>query len=450
MKRTISLTLCFIICISLVFNSKNIVNANFIDKVNVSASTALLINMENDQIIFEKNSNAKVFPASLTKILTTIVVLENVKDIDKTIYTANYDDFDEFVGINISNADIRSDEQLTVRQLLYASMLQSANEAANVLARNVFGSREKFILEMNNTAKRVGATNSNFVNPHGLFDEKQYTTAGDMYKITKHALQIPVFKDIAFSSTYDIPATNKHKPRRLTTTVLMQDRIRGGSYYRSYIKGVKTGTLPEAGRNVITTATINNVNYLSIVMNAPINDTNGVKYPHNKSFTDTIAMFNWVRSNLKKQKVAETDVAIAESKVSLTSQNDFVLLYPKDNYSVVIPKDTDDSVVKKTFNIGDKLKAPLKSGDVVGTVTFSLFDKDVGQVDLIVAENVKLNYLLLIIDTVKNVLSSTIVKIILTVLAIASICYVYMTIKINKKRGKKIKRSKKTFKRRKF
>lgn len=448
MKKIIPLLLCIIICIVTYFNGTLMVKANFIEKIDITAESSLLINMDNDQIIFDKNSDKKMYPASLTKILTSIVVLENVKDIDKTIYTAKYSDFDEFVGLNISNADIRNDEKISVRNLLYAIMLQSANEAANVLANNVFDSREKFILEMNRTAKKIGATNSNFVNPHGLFNENQYTTAQDMYKITKYALNIPVFKEIAFSATYDIPQTNKHDPRRLTTTILMQDRIRGGEYYRSYIKGVKTGTLPEAGRCVISTATINNIQYMAIVLKAPINDPNGNKYKKNNSFVDTINMYNWVRNNLKNQKVAETDVAITESPISLTSDKDFILLYPKTNYSVVIPKDTDESVVQKKFDVNKNLKAPLKAGDVVGTVSFSLFDKNVGQVDLIVAEDVKLNYLLLIIDTVKNIFSSNIAKAIIIILGLAVIGYIYMMIKINKKRGRKIKRSKKRFKKR--
>lgn len=438
MKKIILSLTIFILLIN--FNFKD-VKANYKPDINILAESYLLINMDNEQTLLEKDIDKKMYPASLTKIMTAIIVLENVNDIDQTTFTATQGLFDEFFGLDISNADIRIGETLTVRQLLYASLLQSANEAANILAYNVGDKNiDKFVKMMNNKAKEIGANNTNYVNPHGLFSENQYTTASDLYKITKYALSIPIFKEIVSKSKYPVPQTNKHEPRILSTTLLMQDKNNGGKYYRSYIKGVKTGTLPEAGRCLVTSAEINKSNYICIVLNSPLKDAAGKPYQDNMSFIDSINMYEWLQSSLKTEKVAETDKAITETNIQLSKNKDHVLLYPDKNFSLLIPKDSNESVIKKNIILNENLKAPIKSGQIIGKCQFLLFDKVLGEVNLISSENIDVSYVLLIADIIKRALSSIWAKIISILIIFSIALYIITMIKTNKKRTYKIRK----------
>ncbi|MGL5972723.1 MAG: D-alanyl-D-alanine carboxypeptidase family protein [Oscillospiraceae bacterium] len=442
MKQVISLSLAFLIMFMVPLNNTK---AYFNDSVDILAESSLLVNIDNGQILIKKNSDKKMYPASLTKIITAIIVLENVQDIDGTQYTAKSDFLNEFKGINISNAGIKSGETLNVRQLLYAILLQSANEAANILADNVFNDRDEFISKMNERVNELGATNTNFVNAHGLFDENQYTTADDLYILTKHAMTIPVFNEISSSSSFDMPQTNKQPARRFTTTVLMQDRLRGGKYYMNYVKGIKTGSLSESGRCLVTTAKINGSSYMLVILNSPMVDENGTRYPDNKSFVDSINIYEWTKNNLKNITVAETDIAITEINIKLSNKNDFTLLYPADNFFVSIPKNSDESVVQKKITLNEGIKAPLKSGDILGKSEFLIFGDVVGSVDLKVGEDIDISYPLLVIDLIQNAFSSIWTRIIIVAVLIALFIYIYVTIKTNKQNMKrrKIKRSKK-------
>ena len=442
MKKKISLILTLIILIST--NATVAYAAYNINEIGVpiEAESVLLMNTDNGQTLLKKNSDKRMNPASLTKIMTAIVVLEHYKDknIDEETITAKAGLFNEFKGINISNADIRSGEVLTVRQLLYCIMLQSANEAANILADQVGGNTEGFAQIMNDTAKRIGANNTNFVNAHGLYNENHYTTAEDMAIISKHAMTLPGFMDIVSTSTYKIPQTNKHEPRTLTTTVLLQDKTRGAQYYKPYVKGIKTGTLPEAGRCVVTTATKNGVNYLLVVLNAPLSTTAS---PQNKSFTDTINIYEWAFKNLNSLKVADKNEAITEMPLKLASGKDFLLVYPKDDFLVSVPDGANESAIKKVFEMPEIIKAPIEQGQIIGKCEFVLFDEVVGSVELIANEKIEVSYPLLIMDTIKRGFSSVWAKIVLGIVVVFAGVYLFSMVKANQNKERKIKRSKK-------
>lgn len=160
----------------------------------LDATAALLVSPESDMVLYEKNADEKRYPASTTKIMTALLTLENVSDLSAVV-TAEASDF-ENVTADSSNAGIKLGEQVTVKDLLYALMLPSANEAAYMLARHVGGSWEQFVDMMNERAAELGCTGTHFCNPCGLHEDDHYTTAHDLYRIAKQAMKDATFRDI--------------------------------------------------------------------------------------------------------------------------------------------------------------------------------------------------------------------------------------------------------------
>lgn len=199
--------------------------------------------------------------------MTAAILLEQFKDditaISTTYVSGTSACFDELYMTGCSTADIQIGEKVSYKDLLYALMLRSACEAANIIAYNVAGSLEGFVKMMNDKAAELGCTNTHFTNAHGLFWENHYTTAHDMAIITEYALTLPMFEEISCSPEYTMEATNFHgKPRLIVHTNYMMSKANGGEDYYEYVKGIKTGTLDESGRCLVSLALKDGYKYL--------------------------------------------------------------------------------------------------------------------------------------------------------------------------------------------
>lgn len=401
---------------------------------NLKSKAIYLYNLDTETLVYEKNCQQIIYPASLTKIMSTIVALENVKDLDAETVTAEPRMFDEFKGINISNAGIEIGETLTIRQLLHCMMIQSANEAANMVAYYVGGGdREKFIEMMNKKAEEIGTANTHFVNPHGLHDLKHYTTAEDMFKITKYAMSVPGFMELATKTSYELPATNKSGPRTLFTTNLMT--VENSAYYYPYAKGIKTGTTDEAGRCLISTAKNGGFNYLLVVMGAPYKDAEG-KILNNQAFIESKKIYKWAFETFTIKSIVKPDTTIGEIKVNLSQDKDHVLLSPKEEFTALIPNNIDPSSVQKIQDVPESIDAPVQKGQVVGTLTMMLAGKEIGTVQLVAAEDVERSQMLYIMDFIQSVLHSLWFKIAACVIAALVVLYIVLIL-VNRSRRKK-------------
>ncbi|HAB00893.1 MAG TPA: D-alanyl-D-alanine carboxypeptidase, partial [Ruminococcaceae bacterium] len=199
-KKIFAVVLCLIVLTSAIVPAYA-VSPDF----DVPAKFIYLVNTDTDTVVYEKNAEERAIPASLTKIMTAIIALQKTQNLDAMDIKAPGYIYNEFYGIGVSNAEIARGEVFTMRELLYALMLNSACEAASIIADYVGGgSIPSFVEMMNEKAKEIGALNTNFVNAHGLYDENQYTTAHDMYLITKYALEQPGFLEIANTKNYTI------------------------------------------------------------------------------------------------------------------------------------------------------------------------------------------------------------------------------------------------------
>lgn len=347
----------------------------------IHSESALLINLDSDLVIYEKNPDKKMYPASLTKIMTAIVVLEHIEDLQGTMIEADGSIFDELYQSGASTADFRPWEIATASDLMYGMMLQSACEAASILAFHVGnGSVSAFVGMMNDKAAELGCENTHFSNAHGLFASDQYTTAADMAKITEYAINMPRFMEICNNPNYTLATTNKHSETRVVKhTNMMLDK--NSRYYYAPTKGIKTGTLDESGRCLITEASKDGYNYLAITLGAPLVDAEGNNTRYD--FEDHTNLYQWAFSDFAYQTLLKSDEEIGEVPVQFSNSEDYVLVSPAEDYTTLWQTSIDVSSIKQNITLKEDVMAPVKKGDILGSVELQLSGETMTTVDLI-------------------------------------------------------------------
>ena len=417
-------------------------SASFNSLLETEADIVLLINADTETVILDKNADKRSAPASLTKIVTCMLVLENCTDLS-TMVTCKRESLNGLYEQNAATAGILAGETLSIKDLLYCLMLPSAADAANILADYVGNGIDNFVVMMNEFVAKLGCENTKFYNAHGLdTDPNAYTTANDLYKITKYALQNPTFKEITSTSRYDVAPTAKYPYTRYlhNTNKMMNPGI--PDYYCDAVSGVKTGTTDAAGRCVITTASRDGYNYLLIVMGAPQYDIDNDGVEENVAFTESKKIYNWAFKNIELTKVTDKTDVVTVVDVKYNSKVDHLRLVPAEEISALVPLGTQSGslVTRPIENETPKVvKAPIKKGDVIGKAEVLYGNDIVATVDLVAAEDIDLNVFLLIIGVAKNILSTTIFKVLFIVLAILVVIYILLIIRRNKIRAKRKK-----------
>lgn len=427
-KKILPITLTLLTLLSTLY-----VDASYKAPFEVSSEAVLLVNTDTDTVIFEKNADKLMYPASLTKIMTTILAIEMIDDLEGTVIKAQPYLFDEFYGLGVSTADIRPNEETRAIDLLYAIMLQSACEGSSIIADYLGdGNITEFVEMMNAKAKEIGATSTVFKNAHGLFHKEQVSTARDLYLITKYAMENPLFAQISNTKTYEMPATNIHAtPYYVTHTNSMMSKDRGGDlYYYPHVKGIKTGTLPESGRNLISAASLEGYNYLLVTMGAPEKNAAGEKLP-NGAFLDAKQLYNWAFSFFAQQTVMNQGDVLAESKVSLSNQ-DYVTLVAKDDVYALLPRGADRSTIQQIKTFEKDLVAPIKKGETLGKVELKLNDTIISTVDLVAYENIERSTILYSLDVTKRFFGQAMIKVLLVILVLLIFTFIALNARYKK------------------
>ncbi|MDP3941741.1 MAG: serine hydrolase [bacterium] len=226
------------------------------DELEITGKSALVFDLASEKTLYEKDPTLRLPMASLTKIMTAIVALENPKDDD--LYKVSDSDL-----VGEDSMGVTAGEELTLEELLYGLMLPSGNDAAEVLASNFSGGRVAFIQAMSRKARALDLTDTNFTNPSGLQgDGDQYTTASDLLVITKYALEnFPTFRKVVSTFSQTLPGTNTHKPFYLENETNLLTSYPG-------VKGVKTGYTPEAGLCLVTYLEYKDHKIIGILLNS--------------------------------------------------------------------------------------------------------------------------------------------------------------------------------------
>lgn len=410
-------------------------SASFNSLMETESDIVLLVNTDSETVILDKNASKRTAPASLTKIVTCMLVLENCPDLSVPV-TCKRESLNGLYAQNAATAGILPGEALTIKDLLYCLMLPSAADAANILADYVGNGIDNFVVMMNEFVANLGCKDTKFVNAHGLdANPNNYTTANDLYKITKYALENSTFKEITGTLRYDVAPTDKYPHTRYlhNTNKIMNAGIR--DYYHPAVTGVKTGTTTEAGRCVITTASQDGYNYMLIVMGAPQYDIDGDNVEENVAFTESKKIYNWAFDNIELTKITNTTDVITVVDVNYNSKVDHVRLLPAEELSALVPVGTQSaSLIVRPIEgeTPESINAPVKKGQVVGKAEVLYGDDIVATVDLVAGEDIDLNIFLLILGVIKNLFSTTIFKILFAILAVLFIIYILLIIRKNR------------------
>lgn len=435
-KGITSIFLAVVLFCSAVFTPPLSASAAYQPDSDIYSEAAYMVNTDSGAVVYAKNENQKMYPASLTKIIVCMMVLETETDMQKKL-KMTYEIRDELYGTGASTIDLQPGEEITVEDLLYAALVPSACDAAAILAEYYGdGSQAAFVEKMNQKAQELGAVNTHFVNAHGLHDDNQYTTARDMYLITKAALATPGFEEIATTKRYTFKATNKHPEERTYshTNLGMLDSQYGGSYYYPYAKGIKTGPTDESGKNLVTMASKDGFNYVLVTMGAPL-ELDGVK--QNLSIKDHQQLYKWAFSTFAFKTVLKTTETIGTVKVRLSSDTDTLQLSPKEDLTILLPNNIDLSSIQQVVEVPESIDAPVEKGAVIGTVKLKLNDQIIGQSDLIASMSVSKNFIYGIWDWISSVMSSIWAKIILGIVILLVVFYIVVTILYNRKKKRR-------------
>lgn len=408
MKKILSfiMILCIMLC-SMCVNANAAYEADM-EAMELYSECVLLVSADNGEVIFDKHAGKQTSPASLTKVITAIVVLENCPDLTAVV-TVPEACIKELDGTGSSLGGLKAGEMLSVYDLLCLLLLKSANEAATTLADYVSGGdRAKFVTMMNDVAAKLGCNNSHFVNPHGLDDENQYVTARDMAKFLTRAMEFPAFEEIVGRTTYTLPETNMQKERVIMSTNYMLNTAYK-EYYCKYVKGGKTGSTSSAGRCMVTYAAKDGYNYICVALNSTFYDVDNDGVEENGAFLDCKEMIEWAFENIELVAICDVNRIVAQIPVKYAKGTDFVTLSPEETVYSLVPKGTDSSSLLVEIIEGSapaSLKAPVKKGDVIcrGRVLYA--GNVIKEINLIANSDAKMSIFSFIGSTAKSIFSS--------------------------------------------
>lgn len=390
---------------------------------DIMAPAAYVVNLDTNIVVYEKNSETPLQAASLTKMMTTLLLLENYQDqLDTISVTAPSYIYDLIweKTTNASTADIRKGETQTLRNLLYAMMLPSANEAAYIVADYMGGgSIDNFVAMMNEEAARIGCTGTTFADPCGL-DTNNVTTARDAYLILRALTSYDIFATVVSTPSYDM-GTNDRYTTPGTYVIQNTDKMlnEGSAYYRSYVRGGKTGSLGE-WQNFAGWHSQNGESYISVLLNVPYDaDPEGMR----PALAETGTIMDWVFDTYTIAPALDTTQPITEVRVAYSTQTDTVMLYPADNMMTLLPSAGGAALTEPVFNVPDELAAPIRQGDVVGTVTLTIQGEVIGTADLIAGSDVSRNQVLYTLSRVSLFFSSTYFKVVIALTLFVVGCY---------------------------
>ena len=356
----------------------------------LTASYVLLVELETDTTLYELDADAQAYPASLTKVMTALLVLEN-GDLDDEV-TIESSDFSE-LSSDASRSGLSVGDTVSVRDLLACLLLPSGNDAAYALARYVSGDWESFVELMNERAAELGCTGTHFVNPCGLHDDDHYTTARDLLLIFEAALEHEEFCEISSASSWDVSITS----RDVTLTVYNSDDLVDPddvAYYEGVYAG-KTGYTGSAGRCLVVACEVDGRTLVGVVMGS--SNTYDDNYTL-RSFTDMTTLLDWGYEAWKTEEVVLAGDVVGVAAVELSKDGDEVDVVSTGSVVATVPAETTFSDLTFDLGLTEALVAAVEEGQDLGTATVSLGDRVLGTVGIVTADEMRLSIPAFVID----------------------------------------------------
>lgn len=404
----------------------------------ITAEAIYLVNVDTGDVIYQKNAEQSRPPASLTKLMTAILAMENTPNLDTEIltyplYVQDYLYLYQLEHGGVSSGNMRAGDQFSMRDYLYATLLPSANEAALTIADHVGGSQENFVDMMNKRAQELGATSTHFVNANGLPEDGHVSSAKDMALFAQHAMSLPGFKEIVTTTQHTASPLNR--PDTVLTwnsTNFMQNKE--SNYFYNGLEGIKTGTLESAGRCFVSTATRDGFEYLLVLMGSKLDTESGVQ----DAFEDARAIYNWVFDSFHYKTLLEQGKVVGELPVRLSADQDHVQLIAAEHFSALMPDTVEaTSVAQVVTTTADSLDAPVEKGAEIGTVTLIFDGQEIGSVPLLTGEAVAASSVLVFWEKTKAVTETLWFKFAVVFAALLLIAYILLMMIRNRNRKRR-------------
>ncbi len=341
---------------------------------DLTGKGAILIDANTGKILFEKNIHEQYYPASTTKIMTAILTLENLNLSDKVEIDG------ETPFTEGSRIYLLEGEDVTVEEVMYGMMLESANDAAVALAKQVSGTVEEFAKLMNKKAKELGALNTNFVNPNGLHEDDHLTTAYDLAMIAKYAMKNEIFRDYVSTYQYTMAATNKQDTRyfyntnRMLYDSIYKVTVNGQARACKYegITGIKTGYTGKAGGCLVSGAIRGDTELIAVTLSTT----------EMGRFEDCIALLDYGFDNYKTIKALEKGSDMGILPISRGSVKSVRVVLPEE-VKVTLPVEASASLLKTETELFESLAAPVTLGQKAGKVKLYAGDELIGEYDVV-------------------------------------------------------------------
>jgi D-alanyl-D-alanine carboxypeptidase len=348
-------------------------DATVLSPPTVSAKNVILIDAKTGNTLYSINPDQKAYPASITKILTAAIALEqgNLKDV-VTI------DEEASLGIPDGSSAVVMDkgEQFTLEQLLYGLMLVSGNDAAVAIAKHISGTTDEFVNLMNQKAKEWGAKNSHFANPHGFHNDEHYTTAYDMAMIARHAMIIPKFRDIVSTTLYlDIPKTLRGDQRRWDNINFFVQP--NSKYYYKGATGIKTGYTNQARHTLVASAQRNGTELIAVLMGEPSKPV---------AWKDAAALMDYGFNAFTRKIIATKGTPLGTVNITNGSTSESIEAVLDRDIEIMIPKVSE--IIQPSVHLPSSITAPINEGDVLGSVDYMIGKQKVASANLIAPQSI--------------------------------------------------------------
>ena len=367
------------------------------EDLDLFCTHAILLDANHGDILYDVKSGERAYPASTTKLMTCLLVLEAVQSGQLTLETVVTVPEDAYQGLtgNFSTAGLKVGEQLSVEELLYCLMLPSANEAANVLAVAVDGSIEAFVEHMNRRAAELGCKGTHYANTHGMHQDEHYTTAYDLALTMQACLEHDLFRTITTAPKHTVPATGVSGEREFYNTNGLVSSWKYSGYLYDKCVGGKTGSTDEAGRCLDSAAEDGDELLISVILGSgPMNEA-GYEQLRQGQFVESRRLLEYGFSNFQRVTITKGDEPVDKVKVTMSRQADEVNLKPQGSITRTLPKSMDvDDIEYRITRFADEVEAPVEAGQVMGTMTLYYEDEVYGTLDLVAVTSVERSDLL--------------------------------------------------------
>ena len=397
--------------------------------------------LDEDTAFFDRNSSKQVPAAAFVKILAAVTAIEKWPELDEKVTVTEKNLSLVEYGYGIRTALYKAGEKVSKRELVDCLIVYSANDAASIIAYEISGSLEAFIKEMQTTAEKIGLTSTVVKNIHGFDEEGQYTTAKDIAKMLKYALNYPVFVEAFSASSVTLKKTSLNEERTYNASNKMLNATIS-DYYHSSVTGGKQTMTDRAGECIAVVSSKDGYSYLTVVLGGKLMDIDNDGVDENTCMTDAKKMLNWVYENIRYRVVASPTQHVAMVEVVSGKGTDKLRLIPEKETSALVPSNaTTASVLFEVVEgtVPEKVKAPVKAGDIIGQANILYAGQILAKINIVAANDVSLSFTGLLINTTRTIMTSWIFIVIVALATAGCIVYLLMSYNTYKKRERQKK-----------